>query len=142
MGNSKSYMAKTIIFKEGEPATDLFLVKSGRVVCLKSSKDRLIPVFVATDQDIIGEGAMTANGVYSYSAVSLSLCEVVPVPAGDFKSVIEQAPQWLIELTSTMIERFQNTANIIAENRVLHKSIMSEEDFTSSLEIELKKILN
>lgn len=142
MSYSKSYKAKTIIFKEGEPATDLFLLKSGKVVCLKSSKDRLIPVFVATDQDIIGEGAMMSNGVYSYSAVSLSLCEVVPVPADDFKSVIEQAPQWLVELTSTMIERFQNTANVITENRVFHKTIMSEEDFTSSLEIELKKILS
>ena len=91
---------------------------------------------------MIGEGAMTSNGVYSYSAISLSLCEVVPVPASDFKSVIEQAPKWLVELTATMIERFQNTASIIAENRVLHKSIMSEEDFTSSLEIELKKLLN
>jgi CRP-like cAMP-binding protein len=142
MSYSQSYMAKTIIFKEGEPATNLFLVKSGKVLCLKSSKDRLIPVLVATDQDIIGEGAMTSNGVYSYSAVSLSLCEVVSVPAGDFKSVIEQAPNWLVELTSTMIERFQNTANVIAENRVLHKTIMSAEDFTSSLEIELKKILS
>lgn len=141
VNNSKNYMAKTILFKEGEPASNLFLVKSGKVVCLKSSKDRLIPVFMATEQDIIGESAMTENGVYSYSAISMSMCEVVPVPASDFKTVIDKAPEWLVDLTNTMIGRFQNTANVIAENRVLHESIMSEEDFSSSLEIEFKNLL-
>jgi CRP-like cAMP-binding protein len=135
-------MAKTIIFKEGEPATHLYLVKSGKIVCLKASKERLSPVFVANEQDIIGESAMVENGLYTYSAVSLTLCEIVPVPSIDFKSVIDQAPDWLVDLTSTMIARFKSTANIIAENRVLHESIMSEEDFSPSLEIELKKILS
>lgn len=142
MSNGKGLMEKMIIFKEGEPATDLYLVKSGKVVCLKSSKDRLIPVFVAKEQDIIGESAMTPNGTYSYSAVTLIASEVVPVPSKDFKSVLKEAPQWLVELTSTMVDRFQNTANVVAENRVLHASILSEEDFPSSLEIELKKLLN
>jgi CRP-like cAMP-binding protein len=142
MSNSKGYMSKMIIFKEGEPAKDLFLVKSGKVICLKSSKDRLIPVFLATEQDIIGESAMTSNGLYSYSAVTMSTSELIPIPSSDFKSINAKAPSWMVDLMKTMIERFQNTANVIAENRVLHKSILSEENFPSSLEIELKKLLN
>jgi CRP-like cAMP-binding protein len=142
MNSGKGLMDKMIIFKEGEPATDLYLVKSGKVLCLKSSKDRLIPVFVAKEQDIIGESAMTPDGRYSYSAITLVASEVVTVSSKDFKSVLKEAPHWLVELTSTMVNRFQNTANVVAENRVLHASILSEEDFPSSLEIELKKLLN
>ena len=141
MEASKNLLPKDVIFKEGEPATDLYLVKSGKVVCLKASKDRLIPVFVANAEDILGESAMTPNGVYSYSAVSLTNCEIIPVPSKDFTTVLDKAPYWLNELTTTMINRFQDTAAIIAENRVVHPAILSEEDFSSALEIEYKKLL-
>jgi hypothetical protein len=72
----------------------------------------------------------------------LTYCEIVPVPSKDFTSVLDKAPHWLNELTSTMINRFQNTAAIIAENRLVHSSILSEEDFSPALEIEYKKLLS
>jgi CRP/FNR family cyclic AMP-dependent transcriptional regulator len=141
MGSNKSVMTHTVIFKEGQPANELFIIKRGTVVCLKSSKDRLIPVFMAKEQDIIGENAMDKNGLYSYSAISITTAELIPVPASDFVSVLKEAPSWLVDLNKTMLERFESTANVIAENRIVHPSIMSEEDFSSSLEVEFKKLL-
>jgi hypothetical protein len=41
-----------------------------------------------------------------------------------------------------MIARFQNTANLIAENRVIGPMILSEEQFTPAIEVEFKKLLS
>lgn len=132
---------RSVIFKEGAKANKLFVVKSGEILCLKSSKDRLIPVFLAKEGDIIGESAMIQDLVYTYSAISLGNVELMEVSSFSFKQVLGKAPDWLLDLTTTMISRFQNTSNLIAENRMVHPSIIGEDQFTSQIEIDFKKLL-
>jgi CRP-like cAMP-binding protein len=132
---------RAVVFKEGSKAGKLFIVKSGEVLCLKSSKDRLIPVFLAKEGDIIGESAMIQDLLYTYSAISLGQTELMEVSAFSFKQVLGKAPEWLLDLTTTMISRFQNTSSLIAENRMVHPSIIGEDQFSSQIEIEFKKLL-
>jgi CRP-like cAMP-binding protein len=134
--------AKTPLFKEGEPAEQLYIVKSGEVLCLKASKDRLIPVFMARERDVLGESAMMAQSPYTYSAITLMETELIAIPSENFDQALQAGPRWLTDLATTMVNRFQNTADMIAENRVIHPAILSEEEFPSSLEIEFKKLLS
>lgn len=131
-----------VLFKEGTPADKLYLIKAGEVLCLKSSRDRLIPVFRAGVEDIVGENAMIKDSTYGYTAIALSKAQAIEIKTESFSKLLKEAPEWLAGLTSTMIDRFQKTANLIAENRAIHPSIVSEEDFPSSLEVEFKKLLN
>lgn len=140
--NTSYFSTKAVIFREGDEAANLWIVKSGEVLCLKSSKDRLIPVFVAKEQDIIGESAMLDGAPYTYSAIALSQVELISINNKDFRQVLQVAPQWLVDLTLTMVARFQSTSGLVAENRILHPSILSEEEFPPALEIEYKKLLN
>lgn len=132
---------RQVIFKEGQKANKLFIVKAGEVLCLKSSKDRLIPVFLAKEGDIIGESAMVQDLVYTYSAISMANTELLEVTSFSFKQVFSKSPEWLTDLTTTMITRFQNTSSLIAENRMIHSSIISEDAFNSQVEIDFKKLL-
>ncbi len=140
--SNKTFSAKSVLFREGDDASTLLIVKSGEVLCLKASKDRLIPIFLAKSEDILGESAMLEGAPYTYSAIALTDVEVSTVPNENFRQVLTSAPQWLIDLTLTMVSRLQSTANLVAENRVVHASILSEELFPSSLEIEFKKLLS
>lgn len=142
MNESKSFQQKQVLFKEGQPADKLYIIKSGEVLCLKASKDRLIPVFRAQKEDIIGENAMLDDSKYGYSAVALGPVEALELSKTTFTEVLKEAPDWLVDLTTTMIGRFQNTANLIAENRAIHSTIIPEEDFPSAVEVEYKKLLN
>lgn len=142
MSNSTFFDAKTVLFREGDDASHLMIIKNGEVLCLKASKERLIPVFMAKGQDIIGESAMLSGAPYTYSAIALSRVEVILIPNKDFNQALSSAPEWLTDLTTTMVSRFQSTASLVAENRVLHPSILSEEEFPPSLEIEYKKLLS
>lgn len=142
MSDTTFFNPKMVMFREGDDASELMIIKSGEVLCLKAFKDRLIPVFMAKGQDILGESAMLDGAPYTYSAIAMTNVEVIKVPNNDFRQAFEAAPQWLIDLTLTMVSRFQHTAGLVAENRVIHPSILSEEEFTSSLEIEYKKLLS
>lgn len=142
MSDSTFFDPKSVLFREGDDASQMMIVKSGQVLCLKASKERLIPVFVANGQDIIGESAMLSGAPYTYSAIALTRVEVLSVPSKNFTDALDTAPEWLTDLTLTMISRFQSTAGLVAENRVLHPSILSEEEFPPSLEIEYKKLLS
>ena len=136
-----SFGSRSLIFKEGQKANKLYIVKAGEVLCLKSSKDRLIPVFLAKEGDIIGESAMIQEMPYTYSAISMAQSELVEVTSFSFKQVFQTSPEWLTDLTQTMITRLQNTCNLIAENRAVHPSIIGEDLFTSQVEIEFKKLI-
>jgi CRP/FNR family transcriptional regulator len=140
--DSKYFSTHSVLFREGDPANKLFLIKSGQVICLKSSKERLIPVLLAKGQDIIGESAMLSDAPYTYSAIALTQVETESVDNSKFREILVEAPQWLHDLTITMIARFQSTAGLVAENRVLSASILGEEDFPPALEIEFKKLLS
>ncbi len=142
MSNSTFFDPKAVLFREGDDASKMYLIKNGQVLCLKASKERLIPVFLAKEKDILGESAMLIGAPYTYSAIALSRVEVITIPSSDFKQALSSAPDWLSDLTSTMISRFQSTASLVAENRVLHPTILSEEEYSSSLEIEYKKLLS
>lgn len=142
MSNTVSKGSREVIFKEGDSAEKLYLIKRGEVLCLKSSKDRLIPVFRATENDIIGESAMIEDLIYTYSAISLSNVELVEIPAKNFYQVMDAAPSWLADLTTTMIGRFQSTATLIAENRVISPLIIEEDMFPSTLEVEFKNLIS
>ena len=142
MESKLSFEPHSLIFKEGERASKLFLVQTGEVLCLKSSKDRLIPVFLAKAGDIIGESAILQNLEYTYSAIAFNKTDLLEIPATSFEAVLATAPQWLVDLTETMVTRFQNTSNLIAENRIIHQSILPEELFPSDLEVEFKRLIN
>jgi CRP-like cAMP-binding protein len=131
-----------LVFKEGEPAVKLFIIKSGEVICVKKSNDRLIPVFTAKENDIIGENTMVPGSIYSYSAITLNSAEILEVPSTHFTKAFREGPEWLLQLTSTMINRFQHTANLIAENRVINTQLVDESVFTPAVEVELKKLIN
>lgn len=142
MENNTVLGPHSVVFKEGAEASKLYLVKSGEVLCLKASKDRLIPVFTAREGDIIGESAMVQDLVHTYSAIVPNHAHLIEVAAEDLQAVMNQGPHWLTDLTTTMISRFQNTSNLIAENRLIHPSIIDENQFSSTIEVEFKKLLS
>lgn len=131
----------TVVFKEGESAENLYLVQQGEVICLKLVKDRLLPVHVAKQGDIIGESAIVENTSYTYSAISRSSVQLVKIPKSKFKEVLSVAPKWLTDLTKTLIQRFNSTSELIVGNKILSPLIVPEEEYSSREELEYKKLL-
>jgi CRP-like cAMP-binding protein len=132
---------RTVVFKEGSKANKLFIVRTGEVLCLKFSNDRLIPIFLAKEGDIIGESAILEDVVHTYSAICMGPVELIEVSSSSFKQVMSKAPDWIHDLMTTMIIRFQEIGNLISENRIVHPKIISDDYYNPKLENEFKKLL-
>ena len=132
---------RTVVFKEGSKANKLFIVRTGEVLCLKFSNDRLIPIFLAKEGDIIGESAILEDVVHTYSAICMGPVELIEVSSSSFKQVMSKAPDWIHDLMATMIIRFQEIGNLISENRIVHSKIISDDYYNPKLENEFKKLL-
>lgn len=135
------FKAKHVLFKEGQPASSVYKIENGEVLCVKIVRDRLVPVLLAGKGDIIGETAMIAGGKYNYSAITLQFTQTEPISQSKFQEEFRKSPAWMGKLIAIMASRFQHTANLMAENRVIHPSIFDESKFTPAFEIELKKLL-
>ena len=85
---------------------------------------------------------MIQDTKYTYSAISLSNAELLEVSSFSFKQVLGKTPDWVLNLVKTMISRFQVTSSLISDNRIVHGLIISEERFTSEVEIDFKKLIN
>ncbi len=142
IGSDLLTLQKKILFQEGDAAKELLLIKSGNVLCLKMSKDRLIPILMARDEDIIGESAMLEDKTYQYTAVTLGHVETISISKSQFKDAFKKSPSWIKQLSELMVQRLASTSALIAENRVMSPLILSDEEFTPEIEVELKNMLN
>jgi CRP-like cAMP-binding protein len=131
-----------ILFKEGQVTTSLFIVKSGEIVGLKRSKERLIPVLWANTQRVLGEEAVLTGGEYTYSAIALVESEVIEVPADQVKRLMASAPAWMSGLLATLGERSIGMSSAIAEHRISHPELSGTQELAAQEENRLKKLLN
>ena len=135
------YKEKQVLFKEGQPAQNSFKIITGEVLCLKFTNGRLVPVILATKGHVIGENALIHGAKYDYSAIALENSEIQLTSSENYWNEFKTSPQWMPNLINTMLSRLNNTATLLAENRVIHSSIYDEQNFTSAVEIEYKKLL-
>lgn len=139
--NARMASKDEILFKEGDEASKIFLVKEGSVLCVKKSKERLIPIFEAGPQKIIGEEAVLAKQPYGYSAIVMESAEIVEVDGNLISSTLEEAPYWLGALMATLGERLIGTSEAIAEHRISSPELTGGEDLSPQEENRIKKIL-
>ena len=130
-----------VFFREGETPRKIILVKSGEILCIKRNKERLIPVFAAGPQQIVGEDAVMSRSPYNYSAIAREGSEVVEIDANLIHSVMDEAPYWLNALMATLGERLHGTSNAIAEHRIIAGQLAGSLEFTPQEETRLKKLL-
>ena len=140
--NSRTAPKDEVLFKEGQEPSKIFLIKDGTVLCLKKSKDRLIPVFLAGPQQIVGEEAVLSKRPYNYTAVVMESSEIIEVNAATIGDTLEQAPYWLGALMATLGERLVGTADAIAEHRIVSSELAGDAEFTAQEENRLKKLID
>lgn len=89
------------IFREGEPASSMFIVRSGQVEVIDEGPPE---TFVRTLRRgaVLGELALLVSGTRSASVRARRATELLELSRADFEAVIEQAPGFALSLTRAM----------------------------------------
>lgn len=104
----REYKAGDIIFREGDPAEDLFIVKSGTVEIRLGN--RLLDTL--PERSIFGEMALIDPGVRSATAVATTDAVIVPVSEKQFLFLVSRTPYFALNVMRVLVRRLR-TSNLL-----------------------------
>jgi CRP/FNR family cyclic AMP-dependent transcriptional regulator len=109
----RSFVQGEILFREGDPATDAYLLHSGRVRLLKRVRmvERSLSVLKAGD--LFGEGALLEGGVRTSTAVALSEGIALVLDKGALRQIVERFPSLSERILSQLVRRLRDAEDQI-----------------------------
>ena len=119
---NRTYLKDSMIFAEGEPGEELFIIQKGSVTITKIVDDQEILLAVLKSGDIFGEMALLEAKPRAASAVAHEECQVLAVNRANFEQMIKTQPQLIARLTTLLAERiwfiYKQLANTLIINTV------------------------
>jgi CRP/FNR family transcriptional regulator, cyclic AMP receptor protein len=105
---TRSYKAGDVIFREGEPAQELYIVKSGKVeVRLGNRVLDTLP-----ELSIFGEMALVDHSPRSATVVAATDSTIVPVGEKQFLFLVSRTPHFALNVMRVLAQRLR-TANAV-----------------------------
>jgi CRP-like cAMP-binding protein len=102
---SRPYIKDSIIFCEGEPGDELFIIQKGSVKIIKITENNEILLAVLKTGDIFGEMALLESKPRAAGAVAYEDCQLMAVNKDNFQQMIKTQPQIIARLTTLLAER-------------------------------------
>jgi CRP/FNR family cyclic AMP-dependent transcriptional regulator len=99
----RAFKQGEIIFREGDPATDLYVIKSGRVDI--ASGNRLLATL--GDNGIFGEMALIDKAPRSATVTAATDVELVPVNEKQFLFLVSQTPFFALKVMRVLAGRLR-----------------------------------
>ena len=96
-----------VIFREGEQAEELFVIKSGYVRIQVGNR----MMADLTADSIFGEMALIDSEPRSATAVAITDVELVPISEKQFLFLVSQTPHFALKVMRTLVQRLRVTNN-------------------------------
>lgn len=103
---TKSLKAGTIIFREGDAAQEMFVIKSGKVRIQLGNRT----LSELSADTIFGEMALIDNQPRSATAIAVTDVEIVPVTERQFLFMVGQTPYFALRVMRVLAERLRVTS--------------------------------
>jgi CRP/FNR family transcriptional regulator, cyclic AMP receptor protein len=101
----REYKAGDVIFREGDPAEELFIVKSGTVEIRLGN--RLLDT--VPERSIFGEMALIDPGARNATAVAATDAMIVPVSEKQFLFLVSRTPYFALNVMRVLARRLRTT---------------------------------
>ena len=102
---NRIYKKNTMLFAEGEPGNELFIIQKGSVKICKVAGNNESLLAVLKEGDIFGEMALLEGKPRIASAVAYEDCKVITVNKENFELIIKSQPQLIAKVTSLLADR-------------------------------------
>jgi CRP-like cAMP-binding protein len=155
--SSRKYAGDTMIFAEGEPGDELYIIQSGAVKIAKIAGNNEILLAVLKPGDIFGEMALLESKPRTACALAYEDSVLLSVSKANFSRMAATQPQIIARLTVLLAERiwlaYKQLANTLIENPLgriydalllqLEKSrVNMETEKTHSFDFGLNELVN
>jgi CRP-like cAMP-binding protein len=109
-----------LVFAEGDPAEELYVVCRGRIaIAIRATDGRQSVVALMEEDDLFGELAFFDGQGRSADARALESSELLAVPFAALRTVLEERPQLLWNVTSLLARRLRSTDAALVDSMFL-----------------------
>ena len=119
---NRKYSKDTMIFAEGEPGNEFFIIQDGSVKISKIVDQNEVLLAVIRAGDIFGEMALLEGKPRNASAMAFEDCEVMVINKHNFELMIINQPQLMVKVTALLAERiwfiYKQLANTLISNPI------------------------
>jgi len=109
----RRFAAGTVLFRDGEPATEAFLLQDGRVRLLKQAGRMERSLRVVRPGDLFGEAALLRGAARSSTAVALDDCVALAFDHATFEQVLATSPEVAGRVLNQLIRRMRDAEDQI-----------------------------
>ncbi len=102
---NRIYKKNSMVFAEGEPGNELFIIQKGSVTIAKIVDENEVLLAVLKQGDIFGEMALLEAKPRNASAVAYEECQLLAVNRANFQKMISSQPQLIARLTTLLADR-------------------------------------
>jgi CRP-like cAMP-binding protein len=102
---NRVYPKECMIFSEGEPGEELFIIQKGSVKIAKIVDNNEVLLAVLKTGDIFGEMALLESKPRAACAVAYEDCQLMAVNRANFERMVSGQPQIVARLTTLLAER-------------------------------------
>jgi len=117
---NRTYVKNTMLFAEGEPGEELFIIQKGSIKITKIVDHKEVLLAMLNPGDILGEMALLEGKPRAASAVAHEDSEVMAVNKANFELMIENQPQIIARITTLLADRiwliYKQLANTLIDN--------------------------
>ncbi|MDF1791651.1 MAG: cyclic nucleotide-binding domain-containing protein [Thalassobaculaceae bacterium] len=110
---SKLYFdIQEVLFKEGDPATSLFIIEDGEVEVYQTSGARTVSLSRLGPGEVVGEQALIDRATHSRGARAITPVIALEIPPDQLKAVLENSHTLARLLLQHMARKLDQTADI------------------------------
>ena len=109
-----------VVFAEGDPAEELYVVRSGRIaIAMRSTDNRESVVALMEEGDLFGEMPLFDGRGRSAEARALEPSELVAVPFAPIRAMLDDRPRLLWHVVELLVQRLRVTDAALADTMFL-----------------------
>lgn len=112
---SLSFKKGQDIYLEDALSKGVFCVQSGKIKVYKKCSERNLILTLAGNSDLLGFQSLFTNDKYTNSACCLEDSQVCFIPKKDFKTLLNESPELMMNLIKQMSQENQEMSNLIRE---------------------------
>ncbi|EYF02375.1 cAMP-binding protein [Chondromyces apiculatus DSM 436] len=109
----RNFAAGEVIFREGDPGTESFLIEEGRVRLIKRVRGAERSLMVLKSGDLLGESALLAGVPRSSTAIALSPVVALALDQATLKSLLDNHPAVALRIVKQLVARLRDAEDQI-----------------------------
>lgn len=116
------YHRGTLLFIEGEPSTDMYIIRSGKVRILKQEGENTVELAILGAGSVLGELALLDHQPRSATAQVIEDSSVTVIDEELFTRTIQQIPSWFGNIIQLVVKRLRDTMKKNSED-IIRKNV-------------------